>query len=95
MTAHTQGNWEMYGKNVNGEILIGKQGEEYNSGKIVRVGWCCCGQDSKECEAKAKLIATLKTVSAIMQKWDKEGTEKDYKHIIWYITEAINKATQQ
>lgn len=56
-TKHTAGPWEIHGHNIEGKILIGKKGEKYNTGKIVTIGWNCCGKDSEEWKANAKLIA--------------------------------------
>ena len=55
-TKHTAGPWEIHGQNIEGKILIGKKGEQTNTGKIVTIGWNCCGKDSEEWKANAKLI---------------------------------------
>ena len=54
---HTPGPWEIHGKNIYGHILIGKKGEKNSSGKIVKVTWDCCGQNSEEWKANAILIS--------------------------------------
>lgn len=57
MTKFTPGPWKIHGKNIDGNILIGKKGEKDWSGKIVHVNWNCCGEASEEWKANALLIS--------------------------------------
>lgn len=71
-TKHTKGEWEIHGYNANGHILIGKSGQPHNTGKIVIVGWDCCGRDSEEWKANAKVISAAPTMLEAlidMVKW--------------------------
>ena len=77
----TKGGWEIHGKNYEGKILIGQKGKKEWSGKIVTVGWDCCGQDSPEWEANAKLIAAapelLKALELCRKWYDEHGRDTE------------------
>ena len=75
MKTHTAGKWEIQGTNINGSILIGVKGKRNSTGKIVKVNWDCCGKDSEEWKANAKLIAAapemLEALKYVIQ-WHRE-----------------------
>lgn len=67
-TKFTPGPWSIHGKNWEDKILIGQVGKENNTGKVAVIGWNCCGKDSPEWEANAKLIAVAPEMLDVLDK---------------------------